>query len=247
MRYYFVLRRKYILLMLSLACLVARAQYDAPFSHYWAMESSFNPASVGKENKLNVALAYAIDFAGYEHNPRTGYVGADMPLYFLKSYHGVGLSLLNDKIGLFTHQRIAAQYAYRFRLLGGRLAVGAQAGLVTENLDGSKAVMPDDDEADDALDKSEMDGHSFDLAVGLYYTHGNWYAGASVQHLNAPTVRLGESNELKIDATYYFTGGYNIKLRNPFLTIPTNVLVRYDGTNHSLLQPNKLCHGTCRW
>ena len=52
-----------------------------------------------------------------------------------------------------------------------------------------------------------------DLGVGVYYIHNNWYVGASVQHLNAPLVELGEKNELQIDRTYYLTGGYNIKLR----------------------------------
>ena len=130
-------RRLYIVLFLCACSLVASAQYDPLFSHYWAMEPSFNPAAVGKENKLNVAVAYAIDFAGYENNPRTAYIGGDMPLYFLRSYHGVGVSLTNDKIGLFTHQKIAVQYAYRFRLLGGRLAEGVQPGLITESFDGS--------------------------------------------------------------------------------------------------------------
>lgn len=230
-RYRHVSRRIIILISLfTLAVVSVRAQYDPLFSHYWAMEPSFNPAAVGKENKLNVAVAYAIDFAGYENNPRTAYAGADMPLHFLRSYHGVGLSIFNDKIGLFTHQKIAAQYAYRFKLLGGRLAVGVQPALITETFDGSKA--DPEDPGDPAIVKSELDGHTFDLSVGLYYTHKNWYAGASVQHVNAPKVSLGETNELKIDATYYFTGGYNIKLRNPFLTIPTNLLVRYDGHDH---------------
>ena len=33
----------------------------------------------------------------------------------------------------------------------------------------------------------------------------------------------------KIDATYYFTAGYNIKLNNPFFKIQTSVLGRTDG------------------
>lgn len=76
------------------------------------MEPSFNPATVGKDNKLNVVGAYALDFAGYEHNPNTFYVGADMPIYFMKQYHGVGISILNDKLGAFVHQRVAGQYAF---------------------------------------------------------------------------------------------------------------------------------------
>ena len=48
-------------------------------------------------------------------------------------------------------------------------------------------------------------------------------------HLNSPRVNLGEKNELNVSATYYLTGGYNIRLRNPFLSIHTSVLGRTDG------------------
>lgn len=215
--------------LLLLTVNVARAQYDPSYSHYFSMEPSFNPASVGKENVLNVVGAYALDFAGFEHNPNTFYVGADMPLYFLKSYHGVGLSMLNDKIGLFTHQRIAGQYAFRFKLFGGRLAAGIQAGLLMEKFDGSKLDVEDSN--DPALPSSEVSGNSLDLGFGLYYTHKNWYAGASVQHITAPQIDLGETNEFKVDPSYYLTAGYNIKLRNPLISIPTSTLVRYDGVS----------------
>ena len=222
---------KRLIFIIALACLAeasVKAQYDPSYSHYWAMEPSFNPASVGKDNKLNVVGAYGLDFSGYEHNPNTFYVGADMPLYFLKQYHGVGISILNDKLGVFTHQRISVQYAFRHHLFGGMLSAGVQVGMLFEKFDGSK--LDPEEASDPALTQSEVNGNSLDFGAGLYYTHRNWYVGASVQHLNSPLVELGETNELQINRTYYLTGGYNIKLRNPFLTIPVSALVRYDGT-----------------
>ena len=54
--------------------------------------------------------------------------------------------------------------------------------------------------------------------------------GISGLHLNSPKVELGEKNELDIPATYYLTGGYNIQLNHPFLSIHTSVLGRTDGT-----------------
>lgn len=225
-----MLRRFTTVFVISfLGIFVAKAQYDPSYSHYFSMEPSFNPAAVGKFNQLNVVGAYALDFAGYEHNPNTFYVGADMPVYFMKNYHGVGLSIMNDKIGLFTHQRLSGQYAFRFKFLGGRFAAGVQLGMIMETFDGSKIDVEDSN--DPALPKSQVTGNSFDAGVGLYYTHKNWYAGLSAQHLTGPTIDLGETNELKVDPTYYFTAGYNIKLRNPFVTIPTSTLVRYDGVS----------------
>lgn len=213
--------------ILLLATSRAGAQYDVSFSHYWDLEPYFNPGAVGKQQKLNIAAAYAMSFAGFENNPRSMYVGADMPLYFLKNYHGVGLSLLNDQIGLFTHQRLAVQYAYKHRLFGGMLSAGVQLGLLSEGFDGSKVDV--EDSGDPALATSDVNGSAFDVGFGLYYSRGPWYVGVSAQHITSPLVALGETSELQIAPTFYLTGGYNIKLRNPFLTIHPSVLVRTDG------------------
>ena len=206
------------------------AQYDVSFSHFWDMEPYYNPAAAGKENILNIAAAYAMSFTGFENNPKSMYIGADMPIYFLKKYHGVGVSLLNDQIGLFTHQRLALQYAYKQKLFGGTLSIGLQLGFISEKFDGSKVDV--EDSSDPALTKSDVNGSAMDLAAGIYYTHGSWYVGVSAQHINAPLVELGETNELQIDRTIYLTGGYNIKLRNPFLTIHPSALIRTDGSSY---------------
>lgn len=231
MRYTVVRKRLFIILaILVLACGKSSAQYDVSFSHYWDMEPSFNPGAVGKQQKLNVVAAYALSFAGFDNNPKSMYLAADMPLYFLKNYHGVGLSLLNDQIGLFTHQRLALQYAYKHKLFGGNISAGIQLGFLSESFDGSKI---DAEEGNDpALPSTDVNGSAFDVAFGLYYTRGPWYVGLSAQHLTSPLVELGETSELQIDPTFYLTGGYNIKLRNPFLTIHPSVLVRTDGSSY---------------
>jgi type IX secretion system PorP/SprF family membrane protein len=221
-----IIRKILTVVMLVLASLGAKAQYDVPFSHYWVMESYFNPGAIGKESKLNVSAAYAMNFVGFENNPKTMFVSGDMPFFFANSYHGVGLQLVNDQIGLFTHQRLAGQYANKRKLFKGILSIGIQVGLMMENFDGSGLDV--NDSGDPAFSTSEVKGQALDLGAGVYYTRGKWYVGFSVQHLTSPTVILGETNELTVDRTYYLTGGYNIRLRNPFLTIHPSVLVRSD-------------------
>ncbi len=212
------------------ACLESKAQYDPSFSHYWAMETSFNPATVGKQDKINVAAAYSMALAGFTHNPKTMYASADMPFYLLGAYHGAGVRLINDEIGLFSHKNLGLQYAYKQKLLGGTLNIGIQAGMISESFDGSKLDL--NDPGDQAFSTSEVTGTAVDLGAGLYYQHRWWYVGASVQHLTAPTVNLGETNQLKLDMTYYLTAGCNIRLRNPFLSIQPSVLGRSDGVGY---------------
>lgn len=208
----------------------AEAQYDPSFSHYWAMESSYNPAAVGKENKINVIGAYNMSLVGFENNPKTMYFSGDLPFYFLGNYHGVGAKFVNDQIGLFSHNTFALQYAYKLKLLGGSLGVGLQLAMLSENFNGSKLDLAE--ASDPAFSTSEQTGTGFDLGAGLYYSQRYWYVGASVQHAMAPVVELGETNELEIARSYYFTAGGNIRLKNPFLTIHPSVLGRSDGVGY---------------
>ena len=202
------------LLMLPLSML---AQQEPHFSHYWAMEPSFNPAAVGKEAKINVTGAYAMTLMGFEHAPRTMHVGADLPFLLFNSFHGAGIQIVNDQIGLFTNQRLVLQYAYKHKLLGGTLSAGIQFGMLSEKFDGSGLDMENPD--DPAFTKNEATDVALDLSAGLYYNHANWYAGFSVLHATAPSVEIGDRSILNISRAYYLTGGYNIKLRNPFFTI----------------------------
>ena len=206
------------------------AQQEPSFSHYWTMEPSFNPAAAGKAPVINVAGAYNMTLTGFEHNPRTMYVAGDMPFYLLGAYHGVGLQLMSDEIGLFSHQRLGVQYAYKHRLLGGTLSVGVQLGLLSEKFKGSGLDLENGD--DPAFTQSDASGTAMDLSAGVYYMHGNWYAGVSVLHATSPSVELGDRSILDVSSVYYLTGGYNIQLKNPFLSIHPSALVRYDGTGY---------------
>jgi len=219
-----------ILALSVVACLKATAQYDPSFSHYWAMPTAYNPAAVGKQEKLDIVAAYTMALAGFKRNPNTMYASANMPFYMLGAYHGAGLKLMNDAIGLFSHKTLAAQYAYRQKLFGGTLAVGVQAGVLSESFDGTKVDL--EETGDDAFATSEVTGTAVDLSAGLYYQHRSWYVGASVLHLNAPTVEMGQTNQLDVATSYYLTAGCNIRLRSPFLTIQSSVLGRSDGVMH---------------
>ena len=209
-------------------CSTTWGQQEPSFAHYWAMETWFNPAAAGKEPVLNAAGAYDMTMVGFEHNPKTMYVGADAQLFFLGGYHGVGLQLMNDDIGLFSHQRLAVQYAYKHRLLGGTISIGVQVGMLSEKFKGSELDLEDD--TDDAFSKTDVNGMAMDVSAGIYYKHRHWYAGVSMLHATAPTIELGEKSIYEMKRLYYLTGGYNIKLRNPFLTIHPSVLAYTDGS-----------------
>lgn len=209
--------------------ITASAQQDPAFIHYWQIEPQFNPAAVGREAAITINAAYQSHASGFEDAGGTMYAGADMAFRVGKTRHGVGVVFQNDEIGFFSHQRFALQYAYQLKLFGGQLGIGLEADMLNETVDGSKADLGDTN--DPAIPSSSVNGSQFDASVGLRYSHGPWYAGLSMLHVTAPTVLLGETNEIKVKSLYNFSAGYNIRTRNPLFTVAPSVLLRYDGSD----------------
>lgn len=217
------------LLFLGGILLPLKAQYDVHFTHYWALQSYYNPAAAGATGRLNIAGTYAMQLAGFENNPQTMYIGADTPLTFFKECHSLGAGLFNETEGMFTNQHLFFEYAYRMKLLGGKLSAGVQFGLLNEQFNPS-GIELGGDASDPAFPTSSAKGNKIDFGAGLYYAHPWFYTGLSMLHLTSPTIMLGEKNEIQIDPLYNFMAGSNIKLRNPLLSIQPSLQVLYDGT-----------------
>lgn len=222
-------RWSYVIVLVLTATLTAEAQQDPAFVHYWQIEPQFNPAAVGREACISINAAYQSHASGFEDAGGTMYAGADMAFRVGRTRHGVGVVFQNDEIGFFSHQRFSLQYAYQLKLFGGQLGIGLEADMLNETVDGSKADLGDTN--DPAIPTSSVSGSKIDASVGLRYTHGRWYAGVSMLHATAPTVLLGETNEIKVKSLYNFSAGYNIRTRNPLFTIAPSALLRYDGTD----------------
>lgn len=207
---------------------VAFAQQEPDFAHYFELEPQYNPAAVGKSPQLVINAAYQSHASGYDDAGGTVLAMANTAFQTGGFRHGVGVLFQNDEIGLFSTKRFAVQYAFLFKLFGGYLSIGAEADMINEDVDGSKADLWEGN--DQAFTNSELSGSAFGFSAGLYYQRGPFHAGLSALHLTSPKLELGETNEYNLKPHYYFTAGYNIRTRNPFFKIEPRVLVRYEGT-----------------
>ena len=209
-----------------LSFLSMKAQQDVAFVQYWKLEPQFNPAAVGRTDELWVGAAMSIHATGYEDAGNTIYAGANTAFPIGKTRHGVGALFQNDQIGLFSHKQFALQYAFHMKIGKGTLSIGAQADMLNESVDGSKADLTDGD--DKAFSSSDMTGSRFDLSAGVYYKLKDFSAGIGVQHITAPTIELGTTNELNVKRLYNFTAAYNINTKNPLFKIVPSVMFRTD-------------------
>lgn len=221
--------KKWLLIVALTVCTIAKvqAQFDAHFTHYWKMLSFYNPAGVGSEKKMNIYAAYSEQLSGFENNPKTMLINIDAPIPFIKSDHSLGLGVVNDDIGRFTNQHLYIDYAYAFKLFKGRFAVGAQIGLVNCTFDNSGLIFGENNN-DPAFPSGNADGNTIDFGAGVLYQHKYFYAGVSGLHLNAPTVQLGEKNEMKVKPYMNFMAGGNIPIKNSLITIQPHMQVMTD-------------------
>lgn len=220
-------RRLIYLLVCMCALVEVRAQYDVHFTHYWEMQNFYNPAGAGATGRLHAFAAYSNQMSGFTNSPKSMLINGDMPMPFVRGDHSIGLGVLSDEIGMFTNQHLFVNYAYGLKLFGGRLAIGAQLGLLNAKFDPSGIILGENND-DPAFPTSQVNGNKFDFGAGVLFKHKWFYAGISALHINAPQIELGESNSMQIDPYFNFLAGGNIQLKNPLISIQPSLQVMSD-------------------
>ena len=207
-----------------------KAQSDAHFNNFLEVENFYNPAAMNRNSRTNVVGALSMQMAGYTHAPVSMFIGANLPLPFGEYRNSLGVGLFNETLGLFTNRRLLFDYAYKIGVGKGWMNIGVQGGVMSEEFNGGRLKM--ETQNDPAFPTGNERGTVGDLGAGVLYVNGEWWAGASAQHLNFPHVEFGKTQgkniEMDIKPTLYLTGGCNIGLRNPLLSVQPCFLVESD-------------------
>ena len=108
------------------------SQFEAQLSQYMFHTPTYNPASVGENQMINVSGQHRIQWIGMPGAPQTTYFTLNAPFKSgEKVTHGLGLKFLNDKIGAFTNQSAHLQYAYKRKIGNGTASLGMDLGFVS--------------------------------------------------------------------------------------------------------------------
>ena len=220
-----------LLLILCLAVFQdLKAQSDAHFNNFLEVENFYNPAAMNRNGRTNVVGALSMQMAGYTHAPVSMFIGANMPVPFGEYRNSLGVSMFNETLGLFTNRRLLFDYAYKIGMGKGWMNIGIQAGVMSEEFNGSGLKM--ETQNDPAFPTGNERGTVGDLGAGILYVKGEFWAGASAQHLNFPHVEFGKTEgkniDMEIKPTLYLTTGCNIGLRNPLLSVQPCILMQSD-------------------
>ena len=211
------------------------AQQDPQFSMNMFSHMGVNPGYAGSQGMLNATIINRQQWMGFEGNPKTTLLTAHTHVKPFGINSGVGLSILDDRLGFEQNMAITLNYAYRMSLGPGNLGIGLSGGLLNKTLKGEWKI-PDSDfhsppGQDPAIPAGEEVGLAFDLGFGLFFNTDDLYAGLSATHLLEPTIDYGLSAKTDMKRHYYLTAGYNYNLPNPILEIQPSFMAKYDGAS----------------
>jgi len=200
------------------------SQQDAQYSQYMFNTMVINPAYAGYKGTFNASLLHRDQWAGFEGAPQTQSLVIDQA-FGLENRMGLGLSVVNDKIGIQRHSSAHVNYAYRIPVSENddRLAFGLSIGVSQFMLNSYDATIQD---TEDPNFSNKRTYFVPDARFGVYFSNNKFYAGLSGTNLLSNAIdynRVGQNTIAKQARHYFLTAGYladineDVKFKPSFL------------------------------
>lgn len=220
------MKKIYLAALLALGGLAdATAQQDPHYTQYMYNMNVINPAYAGSKENLSFGLLYRKQWVDIEDSPTTMTFSGSSPV---GKNVGLGLSVINDKIGPVEETNIYADFSYTLNLGGEhRLALGLKAGVTLHDVglysDIGNGHVPD---PGDPAFSENVNNTYFNVGAGFFYYTQKYYLAFSVpnmlksKHLDYKTGSQKFGSETQ---HYFLTGGYvfqltdNLKMKPSFM------------------------------
>jgi type IX secretion system PorP/SprF family membrane protein len=218
-------------LLLTLTAQSVFAQQEPQLSMYMYNPLYYNPAAAGSEGVSRIQLTQRTQYLGYQTTGNSDPGGAqnsqilsfNMPLARIKS--GIGIYLLNDKVGPNYNQSVQLSYAYRLALKSGTLAFGVQAGLFNKGYD--YGVLRPSDAGDPLIPTGRIGQAKPDIGAGVYYNTTDYWVGISVNHINKAPYQIGTDRSTNpLYPSAYLSAGYRLGIGYD-IDIQPSILIQY--------------------
>ncbi|PIF70692.1 type IX secretion system membrane protein PorP/SprF [Flavobacterium plurextorum] len=206
-----------LLIIIVLTSNYMSAQQDAQYTQYMYNPTVINPAYAGSRDVMSIFGLYRTQWVGLEGAPKTGTLSMHTPIE--NSRVGLGLSLVNDRIGPSDDTTLAADISYTIDVsYQYKLAFGVKGSANLINVDYTKLDIYDP--SDPRYQQNIDNKFSPNVGAGVYLYSDNTYVGLSVPALLETSHYSGMSTYVaKEKIHYYFMAGhvfdldYNLKFK----------------------------------
>ncbi|MBS1556020.1 MAG: type IX secretion system membrane protein PorP/SprF [Bacteroidetes bacterium] len=205
-----------------LGCARSDAQQKPQFTQYMFNGLVINPAYAGADEALSLTLIDRHQWVGVENAPTTQTLAAHTLVR--KKKVGVGLSVINDKIGVYQNINALGSFAYHIQTgKDSYLSMGLQAGF---NNNRANYLSLQGNSNDPNL-ASSINETYFDFGFGIYFRSPRFHMGLSSPQFVPKQIVVDQSANLKIGDTHYFLfSKYRIPLSHNWDLEPST-LVKY--------------------
>lgn len=201
--------------------LSASAQQDSQYAQYMYNTTIINPAYSGSRDVLSIVGLNRTQWVGLEGAPKTLTFAAHGPV---SDQIGLGLSVINHKIGPSDEASVSADISYNIRLnYDYRLFFGLKTSAYLLNVDYTKLKKYDPN--DPRFQYNINNEFSPNIGAGLYLQSDKTYVGISVPaFLENKQYNENKQSTVERKMHYYFMAGhvfdlsYDLKFKPSILT-----------------------------
>jgi type IX secretion system PorP/SprF family membrane protein len=233
------------------------AQQRPQYTQYVLNNYIINPALSGIENYTDVKISNRDQWVGLNGAPQTMYLTIHAPIgkkdyktsatsfqvpgenprgkaYWenytaSESHHGAGLSIVNDKTGLYNRVYANLSYAYHIGLSPRtNMSAGFAGGIMKLNRDASRSTYANNDPTDPAQGSvDDIYKVRPDLSAGIWIYSADYFFGVSGQQIIPQKVSFADDTlGFKIVPHLFLTGGYRFLITDDINAVPS-LMMKY--------------------
>ncbi len=174
------MRFKIVQLFFLFTVIIGYSQQDSQFTQYMYNTININPAYAASRNAMSIFTLHRAQWVGLEGSPSTSIISLSTPIS--GSNLGLGVSLLNDKIGPSDENKLETDFSYTIKTSERfKLSFGLKASISFLNVDFSK--LDEFNESDIAFQDNIQNNFSPNVGAGIYVYSNKTYFGVSVPNI----------------------------------------------------------------
>lgn len=171
------------------------AQQTPMFTHYMYNTLVVNPAYAGSRDALSITALHRSQWVNFKGAPMTQTLTVHSPI--ASKNIGLGLSVMNDKIGVVNNTSASLSFAYKIILSPkSKLALGVNGGI--NMMQANLTNLELDQQNDPAFSTNISNRTRSNFGFGAYYSRDRFYAGVSTPNLiqnKYPVVTLANGTQ----------------------------------------------------
>jgi type IX secretion system PorP/SprF family membrane protein len=215
--------------LFTLICMLAVkgiAQQDPMFTKYMFNSLVFNPAYAGSREHMTINALHRTQWWGIDGAPSTQSLTVHTPMK--NERVGLGMSIVNDKIGPTSSLNGNLAYSYRIPVGKAKLCIGLQGSFNNWRADWTKLSIQDG--GDNAFAETNPNFWKPNFGAGIYYYGKRFYTGFGVPRIIEYDLTKNRTDQLPLYAKqyrhYFYSIGGAIPIRGNALVFKPSLLVK---------------------